>query len=219
MKPRRTMLLLWCLGLTLAACGGGSGSTGLITSEDTVIDDVRQTGTCGEFDGAPYCATDSPNATAPGGQTASVVTPGGATPVRTPSPVPTFAGSPTPAPSASAGGATATPPSVPTATAGAPSATPTPGAAAVTIAVRGFRNGSVCATGARTLGTDEAWRTGTLVAVDPAGAAVTYPLPDGVAPPLELALLCFDPPPAALPSELTTLADANPTVVFVLPSP
>ena len=60
--------------------GHGSGSTGLITSETAIIDDVRRTGTCGEFDGAPYCATDSPNATAPGGFRRSPQVPSSMTP-------------------------------------------------------------------------------------------------------------------------------------------
>jgi hypothetical protein len=235
-------MLLGCLGLMVAGCGGGSGSTGLITSETAVIDDVRRTGTCGEFDGAPYCATDSANATAPGGQSASVVSSGGP---------PTPAASPTPGPSATAAGATATPlpssaptiggsatPGGATATpvvgrtstpAGVPTATPTPAslpsatatpafASSVTIAVTGFEAGAACATAARAAGSEDPWRTATLVAVDGSGAAVTYPLPTGVAAPFDLTLLCFADPPSVLPPVLMTLTDANPTVVFVLPS-
>jgi len=51
MREWRT-ILLGALCATLAACGGGSGSTGLITSEGAVIDDVRSTGTCDTFDRA-----------------------------------------------------------------------------------------------------------------------------------------------------------------------
>ena len=261
MSPRRT-LVLWCLGLTLAACGGGSGSTGLVTSEGALIDDVRRTGTCGEFDGAPYCATDSPNATAPGGQSASVV--GGPTPARTatsaasPTSVPTAGGptatpqsgptatpisAPSPTPVGTPIGASSTPGGLPTPTrtsrpstataapsttpgggvtatpAAAPTATPTPTASrSVTVAVSGFASGAACATAARAAGTDDVWQTAALVAVDPSGAAVTFPLPAGVAAPADVTLLCFADPPAALPPQLATLADANPTVVFVLPS-
>lgn len=244
MNPRRT-LLLGCLGLLLAGCGGGSGSTGLITSEGALIDDVRNTGTCGEFDGAPYCATDSPQATAPGGQSASVVS-------GTPLPTDTPTVNPTPAFTATAAGATATagggvsptpvgtpgsgsstpgnfptPTVQPTASPGpgktstpAPVATttPTPVAPTVTVAVEGFPSGAACATAARAAGSEDAWRTAALVAVDDSGAAVSYPLPAGVADPIDLTLLCFDDPPAELPPVLATLADANPTVVFVLPS-
>jgi hypothetical protein len=88
----------------------------------------------------------------------------------------------------------------------------------VTVAVDGFASGAACATAARAAGSEDAWRTAALVAVDDAGAAVSYPLPAGIADPLDLTLLCFDDPPAALPPVLTTLADANPTVVFVLPN-
>ena len=78
---RRTIVRMIWVGALLAGCGGGSGSTGLITSETALIDDVRREGNCGEFDGAPYCATDSTDATAPGGQSASIVAIGSPTPV------------------------------------------------------------------------------------------------------------------------------------------
>ncbi len=98
MNERRVIVAGIVLAGLLAACGGGSGSTGLITPEQALIDDVRQTGTCGELDGTPYCATDSPNAGAPGGQRASVLTP-------VPSPQPTSTAGETPG----AGAPTATP--------------------------------------------------------------------------------------------------------------
>jgi hypothetical protein len=265
MTDRRRTMVLGCLGLLLAACGGGSGSTGLITSEGVLIDDVRRTGTCGEFDGAPYCATDSPAATAPGGQSASVVSAGGPTPVRTPTPAvgptsvatataggatatasrgasatPGSAPSPTPVgtpgsssstpggfptPTRTRGPATATPIATPTPAAGesstpvtGPTATPTSAERSVTVAVEGFASGAACATATRAAGSEDAWRTARLVAVDDSGAAVSFPLPAGVADPFDLTLLCFDDPPAVLPFVLATLADANPTVVFVLPS-
>jgi hypothetical protein len=242
MNPRRT-LLLWCLGLWLAACGGGSGSTGLITSEGALIDDVRRTGTCDEFDGAPYCATDSPQATAPGGQSASVVSSGGPpTPVRTAtsaaSPTPgggatataanataTAGGAPSPTPVGTPGGSSSTPQATATPAGGktstpaaVPTVTPTPAVRSVTVAVDGFASGAACATAARAAGSEDVWRTAALVAVDDSGAAVSFPLPAGVVDPLDLTLLCFDDPPAAVPPLLATLADANPTVVFVLPS-
>ncbi len=200
--------------MLLAGCGGGSGSTGLITSEGALIDDVRDTGTCSDFDGAPYCATDSPDAVAPGGQSA-VVEPSAAAP--TPTPIATAASTATPA-----GGSTPTPvPSLaaPTATA-IPSASPTPSAGdprTVTVAVQGFEAGAACAVAVRPAGSDDAWRTGALTTVDPAGARVTFPVPSGVAEPVETTLVCFADPPTELPATLTTLAAAEPTVVFVLP--
>jgi hypothetical protein len=191
----------------LAACGGGSGSTGLITPEQALINDVQATGTCGTFDGAPYCATDSPDAVAPGGQRANVLTP-----VPTPQ-VSATPGGAVPTSTPAAGGATPTAPGdLPT-----PSATATPITRTVTVAVEGFEAGAACATGARPAESDETWRTGTLIAVDDSGTPVVFPLPAGITEPFELALLCFDDPPAALASELDTLADAEPTVVFVLP--
>jgi hypothetical protein len=46
---------------------------------------------------------------------------------------------------------------------------------------------------------------------------VTFTFPPNVPTPSDAALVCFDEAPAALPTELATLADADPTVVFVLP--
>jgi hypothetical protein len=240
MRERRT-IVVGCLCAVLAACGGGSGSTGLVTSEDAVIDQVRETGTCHEFDGAPYCATDSPNATAPGGQRVSVVTPaptalptsvptpaptatsgsiGSATPQAAPTPTPGGAPEPTDTAAAPSPARTATPAPVPTATAIEPVPTTTPSTArTVTLVVDGFEPGAACATAARPAGSADVWRTAALVPVDVAGAPTTFPIAADVAAPLDLTLLCFADPPAALPSTLATLAAADPTVVFVLPSP
>jgi hypothetical protein len=229
--------VLGFLCVLLASCGGGSGSTGLITSEDAVIDDVRQTGTCEELDGVTYCATDSPDATAPGGQSVSVDSNGGngPTPVRTPTPTPRAAdgtASPTPAAgstSTPAGGGQSTPTPartvnpVPTRTANptrtaSPAPTATPGSTpTVSAVVDGFAPGAACAVAARPAGSTEVWKTADLVTVETDGTTTTFPVPPGIASPLDSALLCFDDPPATLPAELTTLADAAPTVVFVLP--
>lgn len=266
---RRAIVWLACMAVLLAGCGGGSGSTGLISSEAEVIDEVRRDGTCGEFDGAPYCATDSTDATAPGGQSASIVTVAPPTPVRTPTPsaqpsaspagpteTPTFDVAPTstpmgavPTPTASPGAGGATPtdgggnptpqrthtpmrtatvlntgtPGARTATpaAGATS-TPTPqstagGATVVVAVIDGFDPGAACSVAARPAASGDSWRTGALVALGPPGQPVAFPIPN-VPSPRDLALICFETPPAALPSELGTLSDANPTVVFVLPS-
>jgi hypothetical protein len=97
------------------------------------------------------------------------------------------------------------------------SATPA-GAATVTAAVSGFADGSACATAARTLGSEDRWQTAALVAIDDSGRAVTFPLPTAVTPPRDAVLLCFSDPPEALPDDLGTLTEADPTVVFVLPS-
>ncbi|MEO6026819.1 MAG: hypothetical protein ABIR79_08150 [Candidatus Binatia bacterium] len=247
--------LLGLIGMFVAGCGGGSGSTGLVTSEVEVIDHVRETGSCDEFEGAPYCASDSPNATAPGGQSVRIV---GATPtaVRTPTPhfvTPTPAATDEPAPSSTpAGGPTPTAGSQPSGTlapptlartstpvrtrtatpvrtvtptplrtsggsAGKPTATPATGGT-VNAAVDGFDDGAACATAARAAGSEDRWQTAALVALDPSGGAVAFPLPAGVAAPYDLALLCFDDPPESLSDDLGTLTDADPTVVFVLPS-
>ncbi len=230
---RRVVLV--CLALLLVGCGGGSGSTGLVTSEDAVIDDVRRNGTCDSFDGATYCATGPPGAVAPGGQSVSVLT-------VSPTPLPTFAPTPVPTPT---GGAptptfgvapTSTPAEGPTSTPGVatpdatatpsptespaetdvplPTTTPTP-PPTVTLQVDGFAPGAACATAARPAGSDDLWRTSVLVPVGDGEGPVAFPL--RVFPPADVALLCFDDPPASLPPELATLTDAEPTVVFVLP--
>lgn len=202
----------------LSCGGGGSGSTGLITSESTVVGDVRDTGTCDAFDGVSYCGSDSPNAVAPGGERVSVVT--SAVPTATP------AYSPTAAPPTSTSGTLPTPTSVPQSTATPVAGTPSPAPTAtpvapssVTVLLEGFEAGAACAAASRPAGSDVPWATAALVPVAPAGTPTTFPLPAAVAPPLDVALACFDDPPPTLPAELVTLADADPTVVFVLPSP
>lgn len=222
MREWRT-ILLGALCATLAACGGGSGSTGLITSEGAVIDDVRSTGTCDTFDGAPYCATDSPDAVAPGGQSVSIVT-SAPTPTPVPTGTPGAGASRTPVPAetptptggvqpSATGGASATASPVPM-----PTSTPSD-ARSVTVVVDGFGAGAACATAARTLGSDAPWETGPLVSLAAPGEPTTFFVAVDVPAPLDLALLCFESPPDDLVMMLTTLVDADPTVVFVLPSP
>lgn len=43
------------LALLLLACGGGSGSTGLILPEAALMDEVRETGECREANDTTYC--------------------------------------------------------------------------------------------------------------------------------------------------------------------
>ncbi len=210
------------LAVLLAGCGGGggSGSTGLITSEGSVVDDVRSTGTCDEFEGTPYCGTDSPNAVAPGGQSVSIVGTAVPTPVRTASPAP--AGTATLDPGLSPTPAASGAPPTATATRTPPPATPRPSPSpgdqkTVRAQLDGFEDGSACATAARAAETEDLWKTAALVPLDPPDAVTVFPLPDGVAAPRDQALLCFDDPPTELPAELPTLADASPTVIFVLP--
>ena len=213
MREWRT-ILLGALCATLAACGGGSGSTGLITSEGAVIDDVRSTGTCDTFDGAPYCATDSPDAVAPGGQSVSLVT---SAPTPVPTGTPGAGGVTTSTPT---GGVQSTATHAPATASPAPMPTSTPrDARQVTVVVDGFGAGAACATAARTLGSGAAWETGPLAALAAPGAPTTFVVAVDVPAPLDLALLCFENPPDELAMMLTTLADADPTVVFVLPSP
>ena len=216
-------ILLGALIIGVVACGGGgSGSTGLITSESTVVDDGRETGTCDAFDGVTYCGSDSAAAVAPGGQSVSVVT-SAPTPVRTTTPRPTLVATVSPAaPTPTAAGVpTQTPTSGPqtTATPKGPTPTATPTSASVTVLLDGFDDGAACAAAARPVGSQVAWRTAVLVPVAAPGVPTTFPLPADVSPPLDLALVCYEVPPADLPAELVTLADANPMVVFVLPSP
>ncbi|MCC6847098.1 MAG: hypothetical protein IT294_01255 [Deltaproteobacteria bacterium] len=222
-------ILVTCLTAGVVACGGGSGSTGLVTSESVVVDDVRTNGTCDEFDGVTYCGSDSPAATAPGGERASVVTVAptptpARTPIRTATPVaaPTATsgsnGSPTPTDGGAHASSTPAPPT-PARTA-SPAVAPTPAdGASVTVVLDGFEAGAACAAAARPLGSDTPWRTARLVPVATGGGPTIFPLPASVPPPLDLALLCWDVPPATVPAEVDTLAAAQPTVVFVLPSP
>jgi hypothetical protein len=220
-QGRRALAAAW-LAVLLAGCGGGgSGSTGLITSEGSVVDDVRSGGTCEEFDGTPYCGTDSPNAVAPGGQSVRVVGTAVPTPVRTPTP-PALSATPAPAatPTGGAGAPTATPGAPGTASPAPPTPQTSPSPAdgtTVRLRVEGFDVGAACATAARAAGSDDPWTTAGLVALDPPDAIHAFPVPSAVDPPRDLALLCFEAPPAELASEVATLADAGPTVVFVLP--
>ena len=217
-------ILLGGLVLGLVGCGGGgSGSTGLVTSESVVVDDVRSGGTCDAFDDVTYCGSDSPDAIAPGGQSVSVVTTA-PTPARTATAAPTANASASPAPptptsvavptaTPTIGGPQATPTPV------APTATATPAPSSVTVVLDGFDDGAACAAAARPLDSAVSWRTAALVPVAASATPTKLPLPTGATPPLDLALVCYDTPPATVPAVLVTLADADPTVVFVLPSP
>lgn len=227
-RGRRAIGVAW-LAVLLAGCGGGgSGSTGLVTSEVDVIDDVRAGGTCEELDGTPYCATDSPNAVAPGGESVSVVGTAVPTPVRTAAaPTASAALSPTPEPGDTPTGGTGGPTPTPIQTDGAqptgvrtPSPRPTtsPGdQSSVRLQVDGFDDGAACATAARAAESEDPWTTAALVPLDPGDSVTVFPLPTSVQSPRDAALLCFDDPPAELAPELETLTDAAPTVVFVLP--
>ncbi|HEY2388430.1 MAG TPA: hypothetical protein VGK30_15855 [Candidatus Binatia bacterium] len=205
----RRRLTAWLGVLVLAAaCGGGSGSTGLIELEGATIDHVRQTGSCAETGGTAFCATNSSDATAPGGQSASVVS---ATTTPTPS------GAPTPTPLSTGGESTASPvaTSAPT-DVPIPTESPTP-VPTIQVLVEGFGPDAACAVAGRTSGSDDAWRTGPLAELAPGGPTV-FTLPSPVPASPELVLLCFDPSPGSLAAEIPVLSEADPTVVFVLPS-
>jgi hypothetical protein len=88
----------------------------------------------------------------------------------------------------------------------------------VTAVVAGFAPGAACATAARPAGSTDDWHTAALVPVVATGPT-TFPIAPDVAAPLDLTLLCFADPPPQVAATLTTLGDADPTVVFVLPSP
>jgi hypothetical protein len=196
-KPWPLTALVGMLALA-AACGGGSGSTGLIDSEGAAIDRARQNGTCVESNGAAFCATNSPNATAPGGQRASVVLPS-----------PTPVASATPA----ASGVHASPTAAPTAE---PTVSPAPPPRMVQVVVEGFGPDAACAVAARAAGSDDPWRTGPLTALADSPEPTTFTLPSAVEEPSEVVLLCFAPAPSVLAAELAVLAESDPTVVFVL---
>ena len=210
----RSMVAL--LAALLAACGG-SGSTGLISPENAVLGEVRRDGTC-VTSGAmvTYCATGSPDAVSPAGASAS-----GPAPV-VPAPTPTSGGVPTSSPRPTSAGAS------PTAAASAgPTPQPTPcrgsGCAEsveLQFVVHGLPAGAACALAARIARSDSAWSTGELVAAGGATRTITPALPADVGPgAVEVALLCFDARPQALPRSIAMLADADPDVVFVPAEP
>jgi hypothetical protein len=215
----RTMVIA-CAALFLAACGGGSGSTGLISQEGALLTEVRRDGTCVEADGIAFCATDSTNAIAPGGQSAdgplSTAQPTPAATATAAPGVPTA--SPTPGAQGTPGGPAPT--ATPSGGAPAPTATPAGGSSGeergATFSVEGFAAGAACALVGRPAGSEESWRTGPLVALDTTRSERFFPLatsvPEG---PTEIVLLCFASPPTSLAPELERLADADPDVIFV----
>jgi hypothetical protein len=86
--------------------------------------------------------------------------------------------------------------------------------------VSGFDEGAGCASAARPAGSTEAWSIGPLVPVGGATTQVPVFYPEGLSPAAaEIALLCFEEAPAALPDRVESLADAAPDVVFVPPEP
>ena len=82
--------------------------------------------------------------------------------------------------------------------------------------VRGFAAGAACATAARPAGSDGTWSTGELVTLAESPGRTAFPLPaalgDGE---VEVVLLCFGSPPAALAATLGALVDAGADVAFV----
>jgi len=208
----RSRLTAWLGVLAFAAAcggGGGSGSTGLVELESTTIDHVRETGSCAETGGTAFCATNSSDATAPGGQSASVV-----------SAIATPSGAPTPTPVSTGGEATASPvstsvPSPSDRPFPTPSPTPVP---TIQVLVEGFGPDAACALAGRSLGSDDPWRTAPLAEIE-RGTPTTFTLPSPVPEPPDLVLLCFAPAPASLAAEIPVLSEVDPAVVFALPSP
>jgi hypothetical protein len=82
--------------------------------------------------------------------------------------------------------------------------------------VSGFAEGAACASAARPSGSGASWSTGPLVPVSdgPSQVEVSYPAELSPAD-AEIALLCFETAPTALPGHVETLAEARPDVVFV----
>jgi hypothetical protein len=202
------------LAALMAACGGGSGSTGLVSSEGAVLHEVRRDGTCVTTDAmVTYCATDSPQAVSPGGASASGPAHSNV--------VPTATSAASPTPTVAATGAEATPTTAPGSTP-SPQTTPCrrgdlpcPAPLVVQFTVRGLPAGAACALSARAANSADPWSTGSLA---PSGGALTevdLPVPDDVGPGfVEIALLCFEDPPTSLPDQLETLAAGEPDVVF-----
>jgi len=86
--------------------------------------------------------------------------------------------------------------------------------------VHGFAEGAACASAVRPSGSGASWSTGPLVPVGdgPSQVEVSYPAELSPAD-AEIALLCFETAPTALPAHVETLAEARPDVVFVPPAP
>lgn len=78
--------------------------------------------------------------------------------------------------------------------------------------------GTTCAVATRSGGED--WRIGPLAMSGPdeEGFPVATP-PASTADEFDAALLCFDDAPGDLPSSVSTLAEAGPTIIFVAPRP
>jgi len=200
--------------LALVAACGGSGSTGLISPENAVLDEVRRDGTCVTSDAmVTYCATDavSPtgaSASGPLAGPAPTATPNAAGPTPSPGSVPTPAASPTAA-------ATFGPTAQPT-----PCGAACPGGTVLEFVVHGLPEGAACALAARPAGSDGGWSTGNLAAAGGATMTIAPALPSDVGSgDVEIALLCFDERPDALPASITTLSETDPDVVFVPAQP
>jgi len=83
-------------------------------------------------------------------------------------------------------------------------------------AVSGLPEGAACAIAARPAGDDGPWSTGALVVLGATSTSTAFPLPSDLGNgEVEIVLLCFESPPAALPATLESLLDAGADVAFV----
>jgi hypothetical protein len=217
--------------MLLVGCGG-SGSTGLISPENALLEDVRREDSCVTIEeGLTYCATSAPEAVAPNGASALGPFPSGdgGAPTATPTPsgpqaTPLDMATSTPA----AGAPTLSPTPAPGET--VPRPEPTPCVPAVSGAcpdgiflafdVFGFPAGAACALAARAPDDQAPWATAALVPAGGVQTSLVLPLPEVEdAAIVEIALLCYETAPVDLPDEVVTLAEAGPDVVFVPDAP
>lgn len=154
--------ILATLAVFISACGG-SGSTGLITAENPLLVEVRETGECRDANGTTYCS-------------AEVIT---------------------------------------IAETQDPDVTDLETNRFVEFDTRGIDDGTACAVATRRTSRD--WSLGLLKIVGD-DISLGYSPASGIEDdPAETALLCFDAPPDALPETTETLAELEPTIIYVAP--
>jgi hypothetical protein len=240
MQRRRYLWLMWfLLGSALAACAGGSGSSGFDafpSSENAAIEQALDEQRCVEFEGLTICPADgtptaepaaSPTRAPTGTPTVEAHTP---PPSGTPLPTPTRGAAPTFT-------ATATPttepsrqPQVDTAVDRGGSIPCVPADASggcvfvVPFAPDGFPPGAVFRVAVRTLAPPSVWMIGPDQDSNGSPSTPVFDAPVAVEVPtrepsagirVQIAVLAFLEAPADLPSEVTTLAESGADFAFV----